>query len=143
MRFWDSSALVPLLVNEASTASVAAAYERDPEIVAWWSTDVECASAIARLERDGLIDPTGVTDALHRLALLSAAWHEIQPTAPIRRVALRLLRVHPLRAADAVQLGSAIVASEHEPATLAFVTLDERLAAAAEREGFPVTSPTA
>ena len=143
MRFWDSSALVPLLVSEVSTYGVTAAYERDPEIVAWWSTDVECASAIARLERDALIDPAGVTDALRRLDLLSAAWQEIQPTAPIRRVALRLLRVHALRTADALQLGSAIVASENEPATLGFVTLDERLAVAAEREGFPVISLTA
>jgi predicted nucleic acid-binding protein len=52
-----------------------------------------------------------------------------------------LLRVHPLRAADALQLAAAIIAADSEPRSLAFVTLDDRLARAAEREGFPVVEP--
>ena len=141
MRFWDSSALVPLLVREAATHGATREYERDPDIVAWWATDIECASALARLERDGAIDGTGMSDALGRLDLLAAAWQEIQPVVSVRRIAMRLLRVHPLGAADALQLGAAIVASENEPSTLSLVTLDDRLAQAAEREGFPVTRP--
>jgi hypothetical protein len=46
-----------------------------------------------------------------------------------------------MRAGDALQLAAAIAASEGHPATLAMVTLDERLALAAEREGFPVVRP--
>jgi predicted nucleic acid-binding protein len=46
--------------------------------------------------------------------------------------------VHPLRAADALQLAAAVVAAEGIPASLSIVTLDERLAAAARREGFVV-----
>jgi predicted nucleic acid-binding protein len=49
---------------------------------------------------------------------------------------MRLLRLHSLRAADALQLAAAIVLSEHDPATLPFVTLDDQLARAAELEGF-------
>jgi predicted nucleic acid-binding protein len=141
VRFWDSSALVPLLVNEAATPWATIEYERDPDVVASWATDIECASALARLERDGALDGAAMSDALHRLDLLAAAWQEIQPVASVRRVAMRLLRVHPLRAADALQLGAAVVAGENEPSTLTLVTLDERLALAAEREGFPVTRP--
>ncbi len=141
MRFWDSSALVPLLVSDQATPVATSEYERDPDIVAWWATDIECASALARLERDGALDGSAMSDALRRLDLLAAAWQEIQAVASVRRVAMRLLRVHPLRAADALQLGAAVVASENEPSTLALVTLDERLARAAEREGFPVTRP--
>lgn len=141
MRFWDSSALVPLLVREPASAAVTREYERDPDIVAWWATDIECASALARLERDAALDNAGVSDALRRLDLLAAAWQEIQPGSSVRRVAMRLLRVHPLRAADALQLGAALIASENEPATLSLVTMDERLAQAAEREGFAVTQP--
>ncbi len=143
MRFWDSSALVPLLVSESATAAMTREYERDPDVLAWWATDVECASALARLERDSALGAAGLAEALHRLDLLSAAWQEIQPTAPIRRAALRVLRVHPLRAADALQLAAAVIASEHEPASLDFVTLDDRLATAASREGFPVIRPGA
>jgi uncharacterized protein len=141
MRFWDSSALVPLLVSEAASQGTTHEYERDPDIIAWWATDIECASALARLERDESLDGAAMSDALRRLDLLAAAWQEIQPGATVRRVAMRLLRVHPLRAADALQLAAAVVASENEPSTLPLVTLDERLAQAAEREGFAVTRP--
>jgi hypothetical protein len=53
-------------------------------------------------------------------------------------VALRLLRNHPLRAADALQLAAALIASEETPQTLEFICLDDRLALAARREGFTV-----
>ncbi len=49
---------------------------------------------------------------------------------------MRFLRVHPLRAADALQLAAAFTASERRPASLEIVTLDERLADAARKEGF-------
>jgi predicted nucleic acid-binding protein len=65
----------------------------------------------------------------------------VQPVTAVRQTAIRLLRVHPLRTADALQLGAAIVAAEDHPATLPLGTLDERLAQAAEREGFAVVRP--
>jgi hypothetical protein len=68
--------------------------------------------------------------------MLSAAWQEIVPADAIRTGAQRLLRVHPQRAADALQLAAAIAASEGDPETLAFVCLDDRLAETAAREGF-------
>ena len=51
------------------------------------------------------------------------------------------VETHPLRAADALQVGAALVAAEESPATLEFVTLDRKLAVAAEREGFRVVGP--
>jgi hypothetical protein len=110
-------------------------------MVVWWSTEVECVSALARLERDGDLSPAAVVLALERLAATSAAWQEVAPTARVRAVATRLLRVHPLRAADAFQLAAATVAAEDEPRSIALVTLDDRLARAAEREGFRVEDP--
>jgi predicted nucleic acid-binding protein len=141
MRFRDSSALVPLLVTEPSSEAVSQEFGRDPEVVAWWGTDLECVSALARLERDGSLAAASVVDALNRLDALSLAWREIQPVARVRQMAIRLLRVHPLRASDALQLGAAIVASEDQPASLPLVTLDDRLGQAAEREGFRVVRP--
>jgi predicted nucleic acid-binding protein len=80
-------------------------------------------------------------EGLRRLESVARAWREVQPVTVVRTTAIRLLRVHPLRAAGALQLGAAIVAAEDHPATLQFVTLDERLAQAAEREGFAVVNP--
>ena len=122
MKFWDSSAVV----------------RADPSMLAWWGSTVECASAIARLERDGDLTVEGANAAFGRLSALAARWHEIQPINEVREAAVRFLRVHPLRAADAMQLAAAFVAAERRPAALEFVCLDERLRTAASREGFTV-----
>ncbi len=142
MRFWDSSAVIPLLVGERSTQSVLREIERDPEMIVWWGTQVECVSALTRLERNAKLDSAGMTAAVDRLDGLIRAWQEIQPADRVRQTATRLLRVHVLRAGDALQLGAAIAAAEDRPATLAMVTLDDRLAKAAQREGFKVVLPT-
>lgn len=141
MKFWDSSALVPLLVQEPSSGTMLRMYEDDPELMVWWSTSIECVSALARLEREGSLASDDMANAFARLDAIAAAWREVLPVADVRRTATRLLRVHPLRAADALQLGAALVASELHPETLPLVTLDDRLAAAAEREGFRVVAP--
>jgi predicted nucleic acid-binding protein len=138
LRYWDSSAVVPLLVQEESTAAVKALLQAEQDMLSWWGTDVECASALARLEREGGMDPPDVGRALRRLSELRRAWHEIQPSDSLRETAIRLLRVHDLRAADALQLAAAVVASAGRPSALPFVCLDERLTQAAEREGFRV-----
>ena len=138
MRYWDSSAVIPLTVTEASTDTMRAMAEQDPVMCVWWATEVECVSALARLEREGALTDTATTSALERLDLLAESWNEVQPVAAVRSAARRLLRVHALRAAGALQLAAAVVAAEGQPASLAVVTLDERLAAAARREGFVV-----
>ena len=67
MRFWDSSALVPLCVDEPATDAALALLAEDPEVAVWWATPVECASALARLERDGAFVPEAASDAFARL----------------------------------------------------------------------------
>lgn len=136
MKFWDASAIVPLLMTEASTRHVQAKGVKDPAMLVWWGTEVECASAIARLERDGGLDKAAVTQAFDRLKQLAAGWHEIDPSDAVRDAAVRFLRVHPLGAADSLQLAAAFVASERRPASLEMITLDDRLGAAARKEGF-------
>ena len=138
MRFWDASAIVPLLVDEPAGEAALGLLEEDAAIVAWWGTPVECVSAIARREREGHLSPQAASRAVARLKTLGAAWGEIVASDPVRDTAFRLLRVHALRAGDCLQLAAAIVASDGSPASLPFVCLDERLAVAAEREGFAV-----
>jgi predicted nucleic acid-binding protein len=141
VRFWDASAIVPVVINEPSSATVLDLLERDPHVIVWWTTEVECVSAICRREREGGLEPAQVLTATSRLDAARAAWEEVRPGSRLRQTAERLLRVHPLRAADALQLAAAITAADDDPRALPFVTLDERLARAAEREGFPVIEP--
>jgi hypothetical protein len=136
MRFWDASAIVPLLMAEPTTNALQALAAKDPAILVWWSSEVECASAISRLDRDGALDESAVTQAFDRLKQLASGWHEVDPSDSVREAAVRFLRVHPLRAADALQLAAAFIAAERRPSSLEVITLDDRLATAARKEGF-------
>jgi len=138
MRFWDSSAVLPLLVDEPRTAAMVALQVEDPAAAVWWLTPVECWSALGRLERERRLTEDGVTAAARLLAEAARRWTEVPPIDRVRDQAARLVRLHPLRAADALQLAAALVLSDFDPGTLPFVTLDDRLASAARREGFEV-----
>jgi hypothetical protein len=143
VRFWDSSAVIPLLIVERRTDAAQALVATDRVMTVWWGTEVECVSAIARQERRDGLSQEAAQGAFGLLETLVDEWDEMQPTASLRRTARRLLRVHDLRAADGLQLAAAIDAAEGEPAGLPFVTLDPRLADAARREGFSVLVPAA
>jgi predicted nucleic acid-binding protein len=136
MRFWDSSAIVPLLVAESATERLQMLFSQDPELVVWWATETECVSAIARRERDASMEPTAVARALARLRALADSWDVVQPTQGVREAAARFLRVHPLREGDALQIAAAFVLADGRPSTLDLIVLDERLAGVANREGF-------
>lgn len=136
MKFWDASAIVPLLVAEPRTGTMQGLAQQDPAMLVWWATEVECASAIGRLERDAALDVSAATAAFARLKQLAGGWHEVDPSDTVRETAVRFLRVHPLRAADALQLAAAFIAAERRPSSLEVVTLDDRLADAGRREGF-------
>lgn len=127
---------MPLLAEEPKTDPARVLYLSDPEVAVWWATPVECASAVARLEREGALPGASAAEAFKRLDALSRSWIEVEPVDEIRETARRLLRVYPLRTGDALQLAAALIAAERRPPTLSFVTLDSRLREAAEKEGF-------
>lgn len=137
MRFWDSSAIVPLCLDQPLSERARALYHEDTELAVWWGTTIECASAFARLRRDGVLDGAGEDAACSLLIALQEAWFEVQPGEAVRRQALRVLRIHPLRAADSLQLAAALEWGGSPPGG-ELVTFDERLKAAARREGFGV-----
>ena len=138
MRFWDASALVPLFIAETGTAHAEGWLREDPHVVVWTLTRVELLSALARRRRQE--HGTAGTVSAARTELLSTwgRWSEVAAIEPVRAQAERIVERHPLRAADALQLGAAIVAAAGDPATLEFVTFDARQADAAEHEGFRV-----
>jgi predicted nucleic acid-binding protein len=138
MMFWDSSALVPLLVRESTTESAEEALRGDAEMVVWWGTVLECRSAISRTLREGRLDDRSADRALGVLRLLADAWSEVLPGERVRSVAGRILMTHPLRAADALQLAAAVVWADGDGPGCAFVCRDTRLRSAARAEGFTV-----
>jgi predicted nucleic acid-binding protein len=138
MNFWDSSALVPLLVTEATSDLRRTQYDTDPWAVVWFGTLVEIESSLVRRQRDGQL-PADVEHAVRkRLTEITKQWTEVIPTNEVRARAIRLLRVHQLRAADAFQLAAALIFCREQPQHLPFLTADQRLRDAASLEGFPV-----
>ena len=138
MRYWDSSALLPLVVRERTSGAMRELLAADRDVLTWWGSRIEAASALSRLGREGALPGGKLEAAFTRMDALARTWDEVLPTDPVREHAVRLLRVHPLCAADAVQLAAALVAAENRPDTLPLVTLDRRLRDAALREGFAV-----
>jgi uncharacterized protein len=138
VKYWDASAITPLIAEEPTRDYLLQLLEQDTDMLAWWGSPVEIASALARREREGSLTANQVTTALTAAHLLAESWHEVVPSDSIRRTAERLLRAHPLRAADSLQLAAALIAADHDPRSLEFVCLDVRLARAAQREGFLV-----
>lgn len=138
MKFWDSSALVPLLVEEPSSSTVLALLRTDPALVVWRLAGTEIVSALWRRRRADEIDEGARLAAEAGLVHLEHVWSIVEDAEHVDRRARRLLAVHQLRAADALQLAAALVACDERPDVLAFVTLDDRLAEAARREGFAV-----
>lgn len=127
MKFWDASAIIPLVVREPTTTVVEKLLADDGEITAWWGTILECLSAVARRERSGEATHIETSRMLERLARLQTDWQEIAPTNEVRSSAQRLLRVHPLRSADALQLAAAKAVSGSSPELWQFVSFDTRL----------------
>lgn len=136
MRYWDASGIVPLLVRQARTHDMERLLAQDPAVVTWWGTPVECLSALMRLVREGRLTAEDGRDAERRLQELHNGWDEVLPTEACRRAAERMLRVHALRAADALQLAAALIAADHDPSRLEVVCLDQRLNEAVGKEGF-------
>jgi predicted nucleic acid-binding protein len=137
MKFWDTSAIVPLLFEEERTGAVVAVHAEDPDQAVWCLTEVEIASALARRLRDGLAAERA-DSVRNEFKRYSQRWILVSSLELARSRALRLVNIHPLRAADALQLGAALIASGERPDALPFVCLDDRLREAARREGFPV-----
>lgn len=138
MRYWDASALVPLLVAEGASPQRARQLREDPDVLTCWATPIECASAINRRFRSGDLRVDGLRIALDRRKELADGWLEVLPTMRVRAQALRLLRVHDLRAADALQLSACLAACDGRPEQMQFICADARLREAAEKEGLVV-----
>jgi len=138
--FWDSSAVIPLCIQERTSNEVKRLAKQFAPVV-WWATTVEIRSAIARLHRSGKLDDAGRQAALNRLAVLSRGWREVLPSDKLRDQAGILVDMYSLRAADSLQLASAIIWCQQRPAQRKFVSSDLRLCEAAAQVGFAIVIP--
>ncbi|HYC90343.1 MAG TPA: type II toxin-antitoxin system VapC family toxin [Thermoanaerobaculia bacterium] len=135
MKFWDSSALVPLVSNESTTDTLNAIMAADPAVVVSPITPVEVDSAVWRKARQTR-DEVARQRSLRRLSELRDRWIVVEEYAAVFEEARRMVARYGLRGGDAIQLATAIITRGN--AVLVFVALDEDLKAAARAEGFPI-----
>jgi predicted nucleic acid-binding protein len=138
MKFWDSSAIVPLVVTEENTDYCVSLLSDDPEMLIWCLSRVGVISALRRRVREDDLTEDEFRRAKEQLNIILDSAYEVSAVEKVRSRALRLLEVHPLRAADACQLASVLVGTQEDPERLAIVCFDHRLENAAIKEGFVV-----
>ena len=138
MRYWDASALVPLVVAEPASNLVLGWLAEDDRIVTWVWTRTEIVSAIERRTREGSLSRLQRREVLGRFNALAEIWDEVTDVLAVRSRANALLARHSLRAADAGQLGAALLVQEQLAGPLTFVCLDQRVSSAAELESLRI-----
>ncbi len=139
MRFWDSSALVPLLSEQTASEVMNSLLREDGAMVVWWGTCAECAVAISRLKREGSFDDESEQGSRAALDEFASDWTEIEPADDMRLLASLLSKDHPLKTADSLQLAAALRWCEGGTEGSGFACLDRTLRRAAMGEGFDVS----
>ena len=112
------------MIVEPGSARVRNWFDSDSEIIVWTLTRIELLSAIARLRREDSGSATILTVARRNIMRAWDGWSEITSVELVRRHAERLVESYPLRAADALQLGAALIAAEGDPTNLELVTME-------------------
>lgn len=132
--YLDASALAKRYVREEGSDIVARHLALTPCVVSRWS-EVEIVSALARRCREGAFPLAERDRAVDTLRSDLLALHVVEVSPAVTRIAAELLRRHPLRAGDAVQLASAVHLRDLLRAPVAFLAFDDRLTHAAAGEG--------
>lgn len=138
MKFWDSSALVPICLNSSQSKYCMELFKSDSNLIVWCLTMNEIWSALSSQSREKNLNDENLLIAKKRVRELSQVWSEIVAIERVRERSLRLMEVHELKAADSLQLAAALVAANEQTHRFEFVCLDKRLAKAATKEGFLV-----
>jgi len=135
--FWDTSAIIHICVPGQS-ASVARRVLGQHAAVVWWTARVEVRSVLEWLRKERAISPQAYDASRKRLEALLGSWREILPTDSLRELACVQLERFPIRAADALHLGAALIWCNQKPRGRLFVCNDLRLGGAARQAGFTV-----
>ena len=136
MKFWDSSALVALALAEPSGRDLEKLIAADQQLAVWWGSRVECASAVRRRQRSGILTSPSAEAALKRIREYQEYAFQVDPTDAVRDRAESLLAGRALTASDALQLAAALAWCDGRPSGRGFVCLDRRLGEVAAAEGF-------
>ena len=140
IHFLDTSALTKRYVAELGSASVRALFRSRKRIAVSRIAYAEISAAVARKERDEDLTTPRAEAIFRRLAADFDALEIVEVKAPVVTRVPDLVRRHPLRGYDAVQLACALVVRDAK-ASVTFWCADRALERAAQIEGLPTRRP--
>jgi predicted nucleic acid-binding protein len=136
IAYFDTSSVVPLVIDEAGGELCNRVWNESARIVSVRLLYPEARAALARAQRMGRLTRPQLTAAVTELDSIFAEIDLIELTAGLALAAGELAEERGLRGYDAVHLAAARSVADDE---LVFVTGDEELAAAATALGLTVT----
>lgn len=143
--FLDSSALVKRFVQEVGTPFVLGLVKSEANIIVSRLTHVEVVSAMVRRAKTRDIEKNVLEDFFDAVeSEFSTRYEIVELGGAVVAQSVALTREHGLRAADSIQLASAVTAATTLPlvGNLSFVSSDVELNAAAEAAGLQVVDPS-
>ena len=139
MRYFDASALVKRYVEENRSARVRELLKGDDRATSRL-TEAEIASALARRNREGLLDSVGHARAVKAMREDRQAIYIVELSPEVIELSIELIGRHPLRSGDGIQLASCVHLQLNLGRKVPLVAYDDRLIAAARAEGLTVLS---
>jgi predicted nucleic acid-binding protein len=137
--YFDTSALVPLIIAEPTSSAAVALWNGAARAVATPLAYVESHAALAQAERLGRITRHQLRCGLEELELLDRQLDRVEFTHALSVFAGEIAERHSLRAYDAVHLAGALTVGGPD---LVFATADRRLATAASDAGLATAQLT-
>lgn len=138
MSFWDTSAIVPLFINEDRSQLARRLWRQFSQRNVWRESSVEVASTIARLAREGVLNEPLRTKTEERFSWIEKEWTIIDPTEKLIGLARMFPSLYGLKSLDSLQLASALIWCKENPKNKDFVCGDGKLLKAAEAAGFTI-----
>ncbi|MGY1746735.1 type II toxin-antitoxin system VapC family toxin [Blastococcus sp. SYSU D00695] len=140
IAYLDTSAIVPLVIEEPSSATCRAVWDAAADVVCSRLGYVEAAAALAQATRLGRMTGDQEDQALERLDLIWDQVTVLPVDEPLVRRAASLARTHSLRGYDAVHCAAALLAADAE---LVAAAGDRDLLAAWQTEGLALVDTNA
>ena len=135
IAYFDTSALVPLIIDEPSTDRCNRLWNEASRVVSVRMLYPEARAALARAQRMGRMTSAQLNAAVIELDAVTAEIDHLEVTAQLARSAGELAQAFGLRGYDAVHLAAATAIADSD---FLFVTGDGDLAAAATAAGIAV-----
>lgn len=137
--YFDTSALVPLLIDEPGTEAAGDAWDQAENVISARLIYAEARAALAQAARRGRITSDNHDRAVQGLDELVEQMAFVEVDDALVRVAGDLAQEHALRGYDAVHLASALRVGSPD---VVLVTGDGALLAAASAEGLATATTT-